>query len=68
MTKYGVTPEITDTHGGLEISYFKEINPNIIQTSFGPTINNCHTINETMFVDTITPTIEALLYTLPLLK
>lgn len=68
MTKYGVTPEITDTHGGLEISYFKEINPNIIQTSFGPTINNCHTINEIMFVDTITPTIEALLYTLPLLK
>ena len=68
FSKYGVTPKIKDQHGGLEISYFKEINPNIIQTSLGVTLHDCHTINETFFVDTLAPTIKAILYTLPLLK
>lgn len=67
-TKYGITPQISDTPSGLEISYFKEINPSIIQTSVGATILNCHTIHETMYLDTLVPTIEALLYSLPLLK
>ncbi len=68
FTKYGTASKITYTHGGLEISYFKEINPNIILTSVGAQIRNCHTINETFYIDTIAPTIEAILYTLPLLK
>ena len=68
FTKYGITPQIADTAGGLEISYFKEINPSIIQTSVGATILNSHTIHETMYLDTLVPTIEALLYSLPLLK
>ena len=67
-TKYGITPQISDTPSGLEISYFKEINPSIIQTSVGATILNCHTIHETMYLDTLVPTIEALLYSLSLLK
>lgn len=55
-------------HGALELGFFceqyreEQITPHII--SFGATVENCHSISETLYLDTYLPTIQTLLYML----
>lgn len=64
----GTKPTISDMHGGLEISYFAEIKNELIMVSIGPTITDVHNKKETLYLDTIIPEFQALVYTLPRLR
>lgn len=41
------------THGGLECGNFMEKNPNLDIISIGATIHDCHTVNETLDLDSV---------------
>ncbi|HJJ28831.1 MAG TPA: beta-Ala-His dipeptidase [Methanocorpusculum sp.] len=47
---------LVSTHSGLECGYFAEKNPELMILSIGPTIENPHTINERMNLDSFTET------------
>ncbi len=47
---FGVEPEITAVHGGLECGIFKQKNPNLDMISFGPNLFDVHTPNEHMSI------------------
>ena len=59
-----INPELYDEHGGLEISYFAEIKNDLNLASIGPTIDDCHNKKETLHLDTIVPTLQAIVYAL----
>ena len=61
--KFGIKPVVEDIHAGLEISWFTSRNPNLKTTSIGPTIDDVHTCDETLHLDTIEPLIKTILYT-----
>lgn len=52
----GKPVKFISVHGGLECGYFAEINPDLMIVSIGPTVENPHTINERMNLDTFAET------------
>lgn len=58
-------PETVTTaniHAGIECTWFKQKKPTLQTTSIGPVIKDCHSPNETLYVDTITDVIQLVLY------
>ena len=49
---------IDPVHAGLENGWFVSKNPNLDSISVGPTLENVHTINETLYLDTLGYTIQ----------
>jgi len=50
---FGVTPVLQKTRGGVEPAWFSRLKPGIEQLVIGPRIDNIHTPNETLYVDSI---------------
>lgn len=50
-----------DAHAGLEISWFQYIEPSILMSAVGPTLDNCHTPEEVFYVDTYNSVINAVI-------
>lgn len=65
---YGTKCWLYDEHGGLEVSYFAQGHENLHVTSIGPTIMDCHNKKETLYLNTVIPTFQAIVYALPKLK
>ncbi len=53
-------PVARPIHAGLECGYFAEKLGDIDMIACGPTIHDVHTINETLFLDTVPKTVELL--------
>ncbi|MEG1579011.1 MAG: hypothetical protein RR336_09630, partial [Oscillospiraceae bacterium] len=51
-------------HAGLECSWFAFLREGIQMVCIGPTVENAHTTSETLYVDTVEPVIQAILYCL----
>ena len=50
---FGAKPETKAIHAGLECAAIKEKFPEMDIVSFGPTLKNPHTTDETMYIDTV---------------
>jgi len=50
---FGVTPVLQKTRGGVEPAWFSRLKPGIEQLVIGPRIDDIHTPNETVYVDSI---------------
>ena len=50
---FGVRPEITTIHAGLECGLFLEKYPNLDMISFGPTLRDVHSPNERIKIKTV---------------
>ncbi len=50
---YGVTPEITAIHAGLECGLFLQKFPHLDMVSFGPTLRDVHSPSERMHIPTV---------------
>ena len=53
--------EFKCTHGGLECAYFFTANPKLEIISVGPTIIDCHSVNETLHLDTFAPSAKMII-------
>lgn len=60
----GVEHSIFDPQGGIEIAQWITKNPALICASIGPTLDDVHTTNETLHLDTVDETYNAVLKTL----
>lgn len=60
----GQSAAIMPIHAGLECSWFSQKREGIQLASIGPRIADPHTVNETLYLDTIEPCVSAVLYTL----
>ena len=60
----GKTVSIIPVHAGLECSWFSQKRQGIQLASIGPKITDPHSVNETLYIDTIEPCVSAILYTL----
>ncbi|MCF0227372.1 MAG: M20/M25/M40 family metallo-hydrolase [Malacoplasma sp.] len=58
-----ITPKEYYTTGGLECSWWFKYQPTINIATTGPTVINAHTYNETLYVDTLDPLMQIVLYT-----
>jgi len=56
--------DVKAIHAGLECGLFSEYRKGIQIISIGPTITGCHSKAETLYKDTIGPTIDVILYNL----
>ncbi|MCM1028759.1 MAG: aminoacyl-histidine dipeptidase [Pseudoflavonifractor sp.] len=61
---YGVTPEVTAIHAGLECGLFLEKFPGLDMVSFGPTLKNVHSPSEMMNIPAVERFYEQLKLTL----
>ncbi len=50
---YGITPEITAIHAGLECGLFLQKFPHLDMVSFGPTLRDVHSPSERMHIPTV---------------
>ncbi|TCO71039.1 aminoacyl-histidine dipeptidase [Marinisporobacter balticus] len=66
--KYGETPQISATHGGLECGLFKEKNNDLDMVSLGPNMFDVHTPNEHLSISSTQRTWEYLLAVLKEIK
>lgn len=57
-------PEFLAVHGGLECGLFSVYHPGISMVSVGPTITGAHTKEETVYLDTVEPTVGVVAYML----
>ena len=51
-------------HAGLECSWFSRKREGIQMVSIGPRVDNAHTVQETLYIDTIEPCVKTVLYAL----
>lgn len=61
---YGVTPEVTAIHAGLECGLFLQKFPHLDMVSFGPTLKNVHSPSEMMHIPAVERFYEQLKLTL----
>ena len=48
-------------HAGLECAYFYNANPELQIISVGPILHNCHSIDETLDIDTFAPATQLII-------
>ena len=53
--------ELKSVHGGLECAYFFTANPELEIISVGPTIYDCHSVNETLYLNTFAPAAQMII-------
>ena len=56
----GKTAEVLAIHAGLECAYWAQKNPGLSLISIGPELHDVHSPNETLFLDSIAPTVDLL--------
>ncbi|MCQ2796357.1 MAG: M20/M25/M40 family metallo-hydrolase [Bacilli bacterium] len=65
---YKEETKLVATHSGLECAWFASKRDGIKLASIGPRIDNPHTTSETLYIETVKPVIETVLYTLKNIK
>ena len=60
----GVKARLVAIHAGLEPSWFSSKRPGMQMICLGPTLKGAHTTEETLYIDTLPPTIDVVLYCL----
>ena len=60
----GKETAVTPIHAGLECSWFSQKRKSIQIVAIGPTINNPHTANEVLYIDTVETCVKTILYAL----
>ena len=56
----GKSAEVLAIHAGLECGYWAQKNPGLSLISIGPELHDVHSPNETLFLDSVAPTVELL--------
>lgn len=64
----GKDTDIVAIHAGIECAWFSRKCEDIQLVSIGPRIDDCHTVNETLYIDTVKPCVETVIYTLENIK
>lgn len=62
--KIGVEARLVAIHAGLEPSWFSSKREGMQMICLGPTIKGAHTTEETLYIDTLAPTMDVILYCL----
>ena len=60
----GVEAELVAIHAGLEPSWFSSKREGMQMICLGPTLTGAHTTEETLYIDTLAPTMDVVLYCL----
>ena len=60
----GIDARLVAIHAGLEPSWFSSKRPGMQMICLGPTIKGAHTTEETLYIDTLAPTMDVILYCL----
>ena len=58
----GVEAELVAIHAGLEPSWFSSKREGMQMICLGPTLTGAHTTEETLYIDTLAPTMDVVLY------
>lgn len=53
VKKMGKSPHVVSVHAGLECCYFAVQNPSLEMISIGPLIKECHSVKETLYLETL---------------
>jgi dipeptidase D len=61
---FGVKAELVAIHAGLEPSWFSAKRPGMQMVCLGPTLTGAHTTDETLYLDTLAPTMDVILHAL----
>ncbi len=61
---FGVDAELVAIHAGLEPSWFSSKREGMQMICLGPTLKGAHTTEETLYIDTLAPTMDVVLYVL----
>ena len=60
----GIEAELVAIHAGLEPSWFSSKREGMQMICLGPTLTGAHTTEETLYIDTLAPTMDVVLYCL----